>query len=112
MTRGDLDQLPNGAADQPGEPYPDHPEISPSEPALANDHGLREESAAASTGGASTGGASTGGASPAGDGAGRASSGSQPGQRNPGDPEATGGRLRQPPRSPRRPGGWAGSAAR
>jgi predicted PurR-regulated permease PerM len=70
VTRGDLDQPRNGAADQPGEPYPDHPETSPSEPALANDHVLREESA-------------TDG--PAGDGA-----GSQPGRRSPGDPGGTG----------------------
>ncbi len=72
---GDLDQPPNGAADQPGEPYPDHPETSHSEPALVNDHGLREESAAGSTGGNSTGGAGT---SP------------QPGHADPGDPGATG----------------------
>ena len=78
MTRGDLDQPRNGAADQPGEPYPDHPEISPSEPALTNDRGLREESAADSTGGDRTG--------------------SQPGRRNPGDAGATGDvRGNEPP---------------
>ena len=78
VTRGDLDQPRNGAADQPGEPYPDHPETSPSEPALANDHVLREESAADSTGGDRAG--------------------SQPGHRNPGDPGATGDvRGNEPP---------------
>lgn len=46
MTRGDLDQSRSGVPDQPGEPYPGHPETSPSEPALANDHVLRDESAA------------------------------------------------------------------
>src|SRR5258708_21306307 len=61
VTRGDLDQPRKGAADQPGEPYPDHPETSPSEPALANDHVLREESAADSTGGDGSGGDSSGG---------------------------------------------------
>jgi predicted PurR-regulated permease PerM len=70
VTRGDLDQPRNGAADQPGEPYPDHPETSRSEPALANDHVLREESAADS---------------PGGDGP-----GSQPGPQSPGDPGGTG----------------------
>jgi predicted PurR-regulated permease PerM len=78
VTRGDLDQPRNGAADQPGEPYPDrpgepypdHPETSPSEPALANDHVLREESAADS---------------PGGDGP-----RSQPGPQSPGDPGGTG----------------------
>ena len=78
VTRGDLDQPRNGAADQPGEPYPDHPETSPSEPALANDHVLREESAADSTDGDRAG--------------------SQPGHRNPGDPGATGDvRGNEPP---------------
>lgn len=83
MTRGDQDQLRNGAADQPGEPYPDHPEISPSEPALANDHVLREESAADSRGEDSSGEDSTG---------------SQPGHGNPGDPGAAGdARGKEPP---------------
>jgi predicted PurR-regulated permease PerM len=72
---GDLDQPPNGAADHPGEPYPDHPETSSSEPALANDDGLREASAADSTGGNGTRADST---SP------------QPGPGDPGDPGATG----------------------
>ena len=78
VTRGDLDQPRNGAADQPGEPYPHHPETSPSEPALANDHVLREESAADSTEGNHAG--------------------SQPGPRNPGDPGAAGDvRGNEPP---------------
>jgi predicted PurR-regulated permease PerM len=41
VTRGDLDQSRNSAADQPGEPYPGHPETSPGEPALASDNVLR-----------------------------------------------------------------------
>jgi predicted PurR-regulated permease PerM len=83
VTRGDLDQPRNGAADQPGEPYPDHPETSPGEPALANDHVLREESA--------TDGAGA-------DGAGGDGPGSQPGHRSPGDPAVTGDvRGNEPP---------------
>jgi predicted PurR-regulated permease PerM len=71
VTRGDLDQPRyGGAADQPGEPCPDHPETSPSQPALAHDQVLREESAA-------------------GDVAGRGSAGAQPGPGKPGDAEAT-----------------------
>ena len=85
VTRGDLDQPRNGAADQPGEPYPDHPETSLSEPALANDDGLREESAADSPGRGSTGQGSPGGNGTGGDGP-----GSQPGHRSPGGPEGTG----------------------
>ena len=96
VTRGDLDQPRigaadqprNGAADQPGEPYPDHPETSDSEPALANDHVLREESAADSTGGNGSGGGSAQGGS----------TGPQPGRRDPGDPGATGDvRGHEPP---------------
>jgi predicted PurR-regulated permease PerM len=75
VTRGDLDQPRNGAADQPGEPYPDHPETSASEPALASDHVLREESAADGTGGSSPGGNGTS---------------SHPGHGDPGGPGATG----------------------
>jgi predicted PurR-regulated permease PerM len=45
VTRGDLDQSRHDTADQPGEPYPDHPETSPSQPALTHDQVLREESA-------------------------------------------------------------------
>jgi predicted PurR-regulated permease PerM len=83
VTRGDLDQPRNGAADEPGEPYPDHPETSPSEPALISDRGLREESAADSTGGDATGGNATG---------------PQPDHGNAGDPGAQGGvRGQEPP---------------
>src|SRR3984957_12394556 len=46
VTRGDLDQPRNGAAEQPGEPYPDHPETSPRNPALPRHLVLREESSA------------------------------------------------------------------
>jgi predicted PurR-regulated permease PerM len=83
VTRGDLDQPGNGAADQPGEPYPDHPETSRSEPALVNDHVLREESAADSTGEDGPGGGATG---------------PRPGHGNAGDPGATGDvRGNEPP---------------
>ena len=76
MTRGDLDQSRSGVPDQPGEPYPGHPETSPSEPALANDHVLRDESAA---------GDGTDGEGAGEDRAGGNGAGAQPGQGNPGD---------------------------
>ena len=89
MTRGDLDQSRSCAPDQPGEPHPGHPETSPSEPALANDHVLRDESAA---------GDGTDGEGAGEDRAGGNGTGAQPGQGKPGDAGTTGDvRGNEPP---------------
>ena len=95
MKRGDLGQPPIGAAG-----YPDEPGSSASEPAIAGDAPLREQSAA--------------------DSATRDLTSEDPGDQaraparaiaRPSRPTICSGRLTQRRRSPRKPAGWACSAA-
>ena len=96
MKRGDLGQPRTGAAG-----YPDEPGSSASEPALVGDDTLREQSAADSAARDLT-------SEDPGDEPARAP---PPAIARPSRPTICSGRLTPRRRSPRKPAGWAGSAA-